>query len=208
MTLPASAALYAEFGWEDGTSTVQGYYEGSATLTLANSDEEAAEGTRSLKMVETNQDGTPQAYIFWITGLLNGDAIVAGFDVFDVTPGASPSGRIWGHYTDGVSIDSYEGSASGNLEYSLGNGWTNLQWTWQFDGSDPGRTGLIVEARIYSGTGTGTNVDGNTIYVDKAWVVVSNNNALIQRPDGSYVPEPVLGLGALAGLVLLLRSRS
>jgi hypothetical protein len=208
MACTAQAALYAEFGWEDGVSTVQSYYvSGSAELTFENSMDVASEGRRSLMIMEEPRNSTPQAFIFWVTGLDQGDAVVSSFDVYDVTPGASPSGRIWGHKTVDGDIDSYAGSVGGNSTYSDGYGWTNLQQTWFFESEGPETNGIVVEARIYSGTGSvqGTNDGGNVIYVDRAWVVVSNDNAMIQLPDGSYVPEPVLGLGVLAGLVLLRR---
>jgi len=130
--------------------------------------------------------------------LNDGDGIVASFHVYDTTPSGSPSGRIWGHYTDGVDVGSYAGSAGGNSTYSDGYGWTNLQWSWTFttDGTD-GRTGLVVEARIYS------SALDDSIYIDTASITVSNNAAKIYRADGQTIPEPitlsvlVLGLGAL-----------
>jgi hypothetical protein len=206
LTLPLQAALSWNYGWEDGTGTALSTF--GTNQVLVNTDELALSGTRSLKMTETPISGTPQAFIWWVTGLEDGDAVVASFNVFDLTPGGNPSGRIWGSYTDGLNIDGYAGSASGNNEYSLGNGWTNLVWTFIFDRStNPGRTGLVVQARIYSGTDdtAGTNVNGNVIYIDDAAIVVSNDAAIIHRADGQTIPEPVLGLGLLLGLACLRR---
>jgi hypothetical protein len=146
--------------------------------------------------------------VWWIVGLEEGDGVVAGFDCYDLTPGGSPSGRIWAHESDGVDIDSYVGSAGGNSTYSDGYGWTNLEWSWSFDSNGGAAPGLVIEARIYSGsTGSGTNDGGNTIYIDNAWIVVSNDNAMIYNPAGQTIPEPFLGLGALLGLALLRRVR-
>ena len=192
----AFGQLSWDYGWEDGTSTALG--QNGANLFLTNSQEQAYEGHHSLKMIEDPLSSTPQAFIWWVTGLNDGDGIVANFHMYDTTPGGSPSGRIWAHYTDGVDIGSYKGSASGNLEYSDGYGWTNLQWSWTFttDGTD-GRTGLVVEARIYAGSG------GNVMYVDATSITVSNDNAKIYRADGQTIPEPfmlsvlILGLGTL-----------
>ncbi len=191
--------LGASFGWEDGTSTAAGIF-GNAVLT--NTDEQAQAGTRSLKLTEEPISGTPQAFIWWVTGLSSGDTVNAQFYVYDTTPSASPSGRIWGHYTDGVDVSSHRGSASGNSTYSDGSGWTNLAHTWTFttDGTD-GRTGLVVEARIYSGSSAPDNV----IYVDTATITVSRETATIYDASGTAIPEPiVIGLLPL-GLLLLRR---
>jgi len=189
------AALSWDYGWEDGTGTALGVYGNGI---VSNSNEQAYEGTRSLKIIETPLGGTPQAFIWWVTGLQDGDGIVAKFHVYDTTPSGSPSGRIWGHYTDGVDVGSYAGSAGGNSTYSDGSGWTNLSHSWTFttDGTD-GRTGLVVEARIYS------SAEFQSIYIDTATITVSNNSAKIYRANGETIPEPitlsvlVLGLGAL-----------
>ena len=192
----AFGALSWDYGWEDGVGTALGSYGGN--VILSNSTEQASEGTHSLKMIEDPLSSTPQAFIWWVIGLTSGDVINASFDVYDTTPGGSPSGRIWGHYTDGVDVGSYTGSAGGNGEYSAGNGWTNLQWTFNFvsDGTD-GHEGLVVEARIYSGTG------GNVLYFDNASITVDNDAVKIYNAAGDSIPEPfmlsvlVLGFAAL-----------
>ncbi len=192
----AYGAMSWDYGWEDGTGTALSQY--GANLYLSNSTEQAYEGTHSLKMIEDPLSGTPQAFVWWVTGLSEGDGIVASFYMYDTTPGGSPSGRIWGHYTsDPTNINSYSGSASGNLEYSDGSGWTNLQWSWTFDSDGGANDGFVCEARIYAGSG------GNVVYVDTASITVSNNNAKIYNAAGDSIPEPitlsvlVLGLGAL-----------
>jgi len=191
----ALGALNWDYGWEDGTGTALGIF---GNAIVSNSNEQAYEGSRSLKIIETPYGGTPQALVWWVTGLSSGDTVNAQFYVYDTTPSGSPSGRIWGHYTDGIDVTSYAGSASGNSTYSDGLGWTNLQHQWIFvtDGTD-GRTGLVVEARIYS------SAEFQSIYIDTATITVNNDAAKIYRPDGQTIPEPLMvGVCAL-GLSLL-----
>jgi hypothetical protein len=179
---PAWAQVTDSFGWEDGTSTALGFFD-SGNLTMENSGEQANGGTRSLKMTENPSSGTPQAYIWWVNGLVDGDQVTASFWVYDTTVGTNPSGRIWGHYTsDPMDINSYSGSAGGNDTYSDGSGWSQLSWTWTF-ASDGDDTGLVVEARIYSGA------DGDFIYIDDAEIsVTAAGPVTITAPDGTTVP--------------------
>lgn len=155
----ASAPLWAQtrtFDWEDGTSTALITY---GNAVLENSTEQAHGGTHSLKITETPLGGTPYAGVWWVTGLTDGDQVTASIWVYDMTPSGSPSGRIWGHYTD-TDVNSYAGSASGNSTYSDGTGWSQLSYTWTFDSDTDTRDGLLVEARIYSST------ELDAIYVD------------------------------------------
>lgn len=193
------ASLTWEFGWEDGTSTAIEQY--GTNLTMENSDEQASEGTRSLKMIEDPASGTPQGFVWWVTGLTDGDIVTAAFDVHSAVLGTNPRGRIWGHYTQGTTDpNNYEGSASGNLTYSDGGGWSNLSHSWTFDSDGNARNGLMVEARIYSAAA------GDFIYIDNTTITVSSNTAQIMAADGAtMIPEPstfaLLGLGALALVV-------
>ncbi len=178
----------ATYGWEDG-GTALGQYV--STLTLENSTEQAFGGTHSLKMTEDPLSGTPQAFIWWVTGLTDGDVITAGFYVYDVTESAYPSGRIWGHYTPpGGDINSYEGSASGNYDYSDGTGWSYLEWTWTFDSDGGLRDGLIVETRIYSSDGN------NVLYVDNTSITVSSDTAEIDSIEEGEVPVELSSFSA------------
>lgn len=185
----AAAPLWAQtrtFDWEDGTSTALGKYpaDPGSNLTMENSSEQAHGGTQSLKMIEDPANSTPQAYIWWVTGLADGDTITASFWVYSTVAGANPRGRIWGHYTDSVDVLSYTGSASGNGDYNPGTGWSQLSWTWAFDGTDPTHEGLIVEARIYS------DADGDFIYIDDASITVTAAGpVVITAPDGSVPVE-------------------
>lgn len=178
---PVAAQQSATFGWEDGTSTALGIYGGA---NLENSNEQANTGARSLKYWEDPIGGTPQAYIWWVTGLTDGDIIDAGMYFYDVTPSANPSGRIWAHYTDDPNdIESYAGSAGGNDTYPAGTGWEELSYSWTFDSASGTRDGIVIEARLYSG-----DLTTNTIYVDDASITVSSNSAVIYAADGSVVP--------------------
>jgi len=56
----AYGAMSWDYGWEDGTGTALGVY---GNAILANSDEQAYEGTRSLKITENPLGGTPQALV-------------------------------------------------------------------------------------------------------------------------------------------------
>ncbi|MCD4751311.1 MAG: hypothetical protein K8R59_18225 [Thermoanaerobaculales bacterium] len=180
---PVWAEQNGIFGWEDGTSTALGTYGGN--LTLENSAEQANGGVRSLKMTEDPLSGTPHAFIWWITGLVDGDTVTASFWVYDTTPAASPSSRIWGHYTD-TDVNSYSGSADGNGDYSDGSGWSQLSWTWTFDSNLGANDGLVVEARIYSGD------SANILYIDDAAITVSSDTAIVYAPDGTVVPVELM----------------
>ena len=191
----AFGALSWDYGWEDGTGTALGVY---GNAIVSNSTEQASEGTHSLKMIEDPIGGTPQAFVWWVTGLNSGDVVNASFDVYDTTPGGSPSGRIWGHYTDSTNVGSYAGSAGGNSEYSDGSGWTNLQWTFNFvsDGTD-GREGFVVEARIYA------NAGNNILYFDNTSITVDNDAAKIYNAAGVLIPEPFMLSVLVLGFVTL-----
>ena len=174
----AFANQTSSFGWEDGTSTVLGYYEPSGChVSFYNSTEQAYAGTHSLKMVEDPLNGTPQAFIWWVTGLTDGDEITASFWVYDINAqGDYPKGRIWGHYTlAGGTIDDYGGSAGGNNTYSTGPGWSQLSWTWTFDSNSGARDGFVVEARLYSGSEPGENV----IFIDETAIEITSDTGTI-----------------------------
>jgi hypothetical protein len=168
----AFASQTDNYGWEDGVGTVLGSYGNGH---FENSIEQAYAGTYSLKFWEDPLSGTPQGYIWWVTGLTDGDIINASFWVYDFNDVASyPKGRIWAHYTPvGGDVNSYGGSASGNSAYST-IGWSQLSWSWTYDSSSGANDGFVVEARIYSGT-----APNNVIFVDNAAITVSSDTATI-----------------------------
>ena len=179
------------YGWEDG-GTALGFY---GNCIYENSTEQANTGTHSLKIIETPLGGTPQVYVWWVYGLTDGDIIDASFYVYDVTPASNPSGRIWGHYTSGPDVNSYAGSASGNLTYSSGIGWEQLTHQWTFDSDLGNRDGLVVEARIYS------IAEFDNIYIDDEAITVTATGSPIIMNAGD-TPLPVTLSSFTAAVIL------
>jgi hypothetical protein len=202
--LPAAAETY---GWEDGVGTILGSYGnlvGEANVTGPQTGSQgsglpdytcpgAHGGERYLHVAEDPHYGTPQAYVAWVTGLTDGDVIDASFFGYDITPGASPSLRIWAHYTVGADPDSYGGSAGGNDAYTAGTGWDEVGWSWTFDSSLGTRDGLMIEARLYSTPST-SDPDHTDYWIDDVTVNATAGNII-------FPPEPtslaLLGIGTL-----------
>ncbi len=147
------------YDWENG-ATILGMFP-AGSVTASSSTEQALSPARSLKVVKTDAD-TAQAWVAYISGLEDGDEVTAGFWVYDTTPDADPSGRIWANYTRG-GIDGYAGSAGGNATYSAGTGWSYLSYTWIFDVGDlttfEPRTGMVIQCRAYGEPGDAIWVD-------------------------------------------------
>jgi|GEM_PF-2489217 len=201
LSLPVFAAQTMTFDWEDGTSTALGIY---GNANLVNTGDLQFSGTRCLKYWEDPVSGTPQAFIWWVTDCAVGDTIDASFYVWDSTPGASPSGRIWGHYTSNTDVDDYAGSAGGNSTYSSGIGWEKLEHQWVFDSDS---TGFVVEARIYSGS---AGSQDSIIFVDYAEIRTSSDVAVIHNAAGA-VPVELASFTASAdidGVTLLWNTAS
>lgn len=189
-------AVTANYSWEDGGTILSSYgnlccdtnvtgpQTGSQGSTLPDyTCPGAQDGTNYLHIAEDPHDGTPEAYVAWIVGLTDGDVVTASFYGYDITPGTSPSMRIWGGYTAvGGTIDDYAGSASGNYDYTAGTGWDYLEWTWTFDSSGGTRDGLTVRARLYSTPAT-SDPDHTDYWVDNLTVTYPEHAVL-------YFPEP------------------
>ncbi len=178
--VPANAVV--GYGWEDGVGTILGSYGnlGSATNVATT----VHTGSRALELVESPEGGTPQGYVARICGLTDGDVVTASFWGYDLTPGASPSLRIWGHYDDNCTNVAYAGSASGSTTYTDGSGWSQVSYTWVFDSSLGTRSSLTVEARLYSSTGGG----GDTFYVDDV-EVSAPAGAVVELPGGTSATD-------------------
>jgi hypothetical protein len=162
----AHAVVYT-YGWEDNFGTVLGTYGNIGTYdvvtgaqtgqngypTLPYTCPGAFEGVYYLHATEQPHSGTPYVMVACITGLQVNDQVYASFYGYDETPGASPSWRIWGHYSDATTCPGcpgeYTGSASGPSDYTAGNGWDITEWTWTYTPPTAG-DGLVIEARIYS----------------------------------------------------------
>ena len=175
MLAPAVHAATSTYGWEDGVDTILGSYNDIDAFNVGSPDP-VHSGSRSLKLVDQTVSGTPQAYMAWITGLVEGDTVEAGFWRYDTTAGSAPSVRIWAHYTNDLSdIDSYSASAGGNSDYGSGEGWDLAGWSWIFDSDGGSRNGLVIEARTYSSP-------GDTVWIDDLTVIA---------PDTATITTPV-----------------
>ena len=191
-TAPALAGFgnSGSYGWENG-ATVLG--QSADNIAFTNSTDNPLTGSASLFMNEDPLSGTPQGYVAFITGLTDGDVINASFFAFDDTPGGSPSVRIWGHYGQSSDVDETSGSAGGNSTYSGEDGdWSQLAHSWTFDSNGGARDALIVEVRMYAGSG------GSSAYIDDLFVETSSGTAVI-----NFAPAPgalaLLGLAGFAG---------
>ncbi len=186
----AMAQQTASFGWEDGVSTVFGFY-GNVGGT-ANVVDIVHTGNNALYAFEDPVGGTPQLYVGWVWGIQEGDEVTADIWCYDTTEGGAPSGRIWGHYTDTDHLN-YTGSAGGNSTYSDGLGWSNLSHTWTFSGLDPDNNALMVEARMYSSAGL----------VDYWWddiTITAPEHCVIWFPNQNPVANDVSSWGGVKNL--------
>ena len=171
LPLAAQAFQTGTFDWEGPDTVLDVYGNGTATIEDVGP---VYNGTQSLRFEESPLGGTPQAYVGWIQNLTDGDTVTASFWVYDDTPSASPSGRIWAHWNDDPSDPSVrDGSAGGNGEYSAGTGWSFLEWEWTVA---DGHTGLMIEGRIYSST------EFDTVWFDDL-TIIAPDGATILFPD-------------------------
>ncbi|MAR90045.1 MAG: VPLPA-CTERM sorting domain-containing protein [Pseudomonadota bacterium] len=185
-------AASLNYGWEDGVGTVLGSFNDDG-MQYSNTDALAYSGNRALLIEDLSDQntGTPQGYVAWVTGLADGDTVTAGFWAYDVSAGAAPSARIWGHYTtDDTDIESYAGSAGGNSTFSDGSGWSYLEYTWTFDSNGGERDGLVVESRFYDGGDAPTGA----ILIDD--LSVTSSAGMITSP----VPLPAAAWLFITGL--------
>lgn len=165
----ATAEITETYGWE-GTETVMGMYPAYGLIATITTDP-VHTGSQALRL-ERLSSSTPQGYVAWVVGLTDGDEVTGSFWCYDITPGVSPSGRIWAHWNDDPGdVNGHNGSASGNDAYSQGIGWELIEWTWTVVDS---HTGIVLEARIYSNPG------------DIIWV----DDMTITAPDGATIWTP------------------
>jgi hypothetical protein len=204
IALPMLAAAQTQTdgcGWEDGTSTILGFF-GTNLVDVANvtsPGNPVHDGTHSLTMAESPHSGTPQAYIAYIEGLQNGDQVTASFWGYDDTPDVSPSLRIWGHWGTDGDVTSYVASASGPSGYSNGIGWEKIEFTWTLDtGAVPAATALIVECRLYSTPST--DPTGYTQYWIDDVEVTAPSTASITLPCATATPVSQTTWGAIKTL--------
>lgn len=207
LAAPAYAVKTVTYSWEDGIGTVMG----TGTIAPVNitnvtgpqtglcgdcaggsySCPGAFDGARYLHMTESPHNGTPEAWIACVTGLLNGDAVTASFYGYDVTS-ASPSLRIWAHYGSAFACPdcpgTYVASAGGNSAYTGSAGWnkTEFSWTMAFPTN---AYCFVVQARLYSSPSTGPT-STTDYWVDFVSVTV---------PDYASVRFPDFGPSAVEG---------
>jgi len=162
----AHAVVYT-YSWEDNFGTVLGEYGNVGSYNVVTGPQNGQDGLASnpiscpgafdgayyLHVTETPHYSTPYVMVACITGLVAGDQVYASFYGYDLTPGASPSWRIWGHYSDATTCPGcpgeYTGSASGPNDYTAGTGWDITENTWTYTPPN-GNDGLVIEARMYS----------------------------------------------------------
>ncbi len=166
----AHAVVYT-YSWEDNFGTVLGTFGNISAYGVVSGPQVgqnalptapyncpgAFDGMYYLHAQESPHSSTPQVLVACITGLQSGDQVFASFWGYDITPGASPSWRIWGHYSTATECPDcpgdYTGSASGPDPYTEGLGWGITSHTWTYSPPNPG-DGMVIEARLYSSPST------------------------------------------------------
>jgi len=177
------------YSWEDGTGTILGSYGNLSDPENVGTTSGVTpyDGSRMLTVSESPIDGTPQAFIAWVTNISAGDEITACYYGYDNTPNASPSLRIWGSWTANDDINSYQGSADGNSDYTDGSGWSQICHTFTTDVEVNGETtwdtgeALAIQARLYSST-SGSDP---TVYFLDLIEITAPNNVIVNYPGGS-----------------------
>ena len=189
------------YSWEDGGTILGSYGNLSNPQNVGPTDGiEPYDGNYMLTVSESPVDGTPQAFIAWITDISSGDAITACFYGYDTSPNASPSLRIWGSWTSNDDINSYGGAVEGNTDYTDGTGWSEVCHTFTTNSPDSNGNinwdsgeGLVIQARLYSSS---SGTPDPTIYYIDLVTVTAPTSATVTYP-GSTGPatEPIADAG-------------
>ena len=172
------------YSWEDGSGTILGSYGGLSNPANVGSTAGITpyDGSRMLTVSESPIDGTPQAFIAWVTDLSAGQDIEACFYGYDDTPSSSPSLRIWGSWSANDDITSYGGSADGNNDYTDGSGWGQVCHTFSTNQENwNDNEALIIQARLYSSS---SGPDPTVYYIDKV-EITAPNSATVNYPGGA-----------------------
>ena len=181
--------ITASTGWEDPTA--QAILGSAGNLSDFGYDpSEAYAGSSSLFLVESPMEGTPEAYVAYVTGLQAGDIVHAS--MWFKGEGVVGKGRLWGHYAN-EGIDAEDGSAGGASSYAgIGSEWEESTHTWVIP---EGKTGLVIEARLYG------YLEDNRLLGDELFVGVSSASASIQIAGQTAAPPVVPGSGGVAGVL-------
>jgi len=190
-----SFSIADTYSWEDG-GTILGSYGNLADVENVGETDGVTpyDGDYMLTVSESPIDGTPQAFIAWVTDISEGDQITACFYGYDTTAGSAPSMRIWGSWSANDDINSYAGSADGNDGedgYTDGTGWDQVCHTFSTSQENwEAGEALVVQARLYSSS---SGPDPTKYFIDLVSVETTSETATIN------FPEPVEGLIADAG---------
>jgi len=183
------------YSWEDG-GTILGSYGNLANVANVGSTNgiDPHDGDYMLTVSEDPIDGTPQAFIAWVTDISSGDQITACFYGYDTTAASSPSMRVWGSWSANNDINSYAGSADGNEDYTAGTGWDQVCHTFSTsqENWDEGEA-LVVQARLYSSSSASNAVQ---YFIDSVEITTTSPTATIHFPGAQ---DPVEGPIADAG---------
>ena len=188
------------YSWEDGGTILGSFGNISNPANVGETNGITPyDGDYMLTVSEDPLDGTPQAFLAWVTDISDGDEITACFYGYDITAGGSPSMRVWGSWTDGSDINVYGGTAGGNEDYTAGTGWDQVCHTFTTDylyqGSqtfDDGE-GLVIQARLYSSSSA---TQAQEYFIDLIEVTTTSTTATIQFPGAQ---DPIEGPIADAG---------
>ena len=176
--------------WENGETAFALVGTGDPAIIATNvaDPDPVYAGLHSLRLEDNSPSGTPEAWVAYLYNLNNGDEVTVGFWRYDITPSDAPSLRIWGHWADGLpgDLETENGSAGGNSDYGLGEGWDYVEHTWTVA---DGHTGLVIEARVYSNA-------GDTVWIDEL-VVMPPQNCTIVTPCMTVVDTEKSTFGAL-----------
>jgi hypothetical protein len=193
--------VFGGYGWEDGEGNIFGYFSpfGSCqgepwagqNIHAANVGEGDGPGPHSgahmLKITEEPHcNSTPQVHVAFIENLTDGDVIYGSFHAYDDVPDGHPSVRIWAHYATTGDPASFHGAAGGNLSFTSGIGWEQLDHTWVFDSNNGTRDALMIHVRVYS-TPPDCGDCSTDYFIDDIYVEVcaASPNVTITFPDGS-----------------------
>tara|TARA_X000001036_G_scaffold2118_3_gene1877 strand:+ start:26556 stop:28241 length:1686 start_codon:yes stop_codon:yes gene_type:complete len=187
-----SYSISETYSWEDGGTILGSYGNLSDVENVGETDGILPfDGDYMLTVSESPIDGTPQAFIAWVTDISEGDQITACFYGYDTTANSAPSMRVWGSWTQNNDINAYAGSADGNEDYTAGTGWDQVCHTFSTSQENwESGEALVVQARLYSSS---SGPDPTKYFVDLVSVETNSATATI------HFPGAIEGLIANAG---------